>query len=136
MSNREILFRGKRKDNGEWIVGFYYLDIWGDGVTEYIMIDGLDCEVIPKSVGQYTELEDMNGKSIFEGDILKSDKFVGCVLYHKIIAAFIIEINDSTISHYHWSPFNEGDIMRQSQLKYTEIIGNIHDNPELMEGNK
>ena len=69
---RTILFRGKRKYNGEWVEGFYYKDLWSDN-AHYIIYDGTDYEVIPETVGQYTGLEDKNGKSIFENGYMIID---------------------------------------------------------------
>lgn len=122
---REILFRGKRKDNGEWIESRSILQFVYGAV--YLNYRGTWVMVIPETVGQYVGFDDKNGKKIFDGDILKTAEFIGKVVYNKIIAAFIVEINDSTESYYHWSPLNEGDIEREERLQYTEVIGNVHD---------
>lgn len=114
-------------------------DWYGNEVDDYYIIDGTttqdndlgyEYKVYPETVGQYTGLTDKKGKKIFEGDIIKSDKFIGVVEYNSVIAAFIVKINDSTDNWYHWSPLNEGDITRREQLQYTEVIGNIHDKPK------
>lgn len=140
--NREILFKGfhpceNGKDrvfingewiNGEWIEGYYWKDIWGDNI-EYIYYDGEDYEVIPETVGQYTDLTDKNDKKIFEGDIVvdkyATEKFgfVGCVQYNPNKTNFEIYNPKSPDI---W--VNLGS--RQDSVK---VIGNIHDNPELLE---
>lgn len=148
---REILFRGKRKDNGEWVEGSlilttsvkektYIVDscycydgcIDEDGYADFDRLNAF--EVIPETVGQYTGLPDKNGTKIFEGDILKSesDEYIGVVKYNEIIASFVGEINDTTPKFYHYSLLNKGDVSRTTQLKETVVIGNIHDNPELL----
>ncbi len=133
MALREIIFRGKRKDNDEWFYGdLRQYSETRKGIFDYKsqrMMKG----IIPETIGQFTGLTDKNGTKIFEGDILKTPKFIGVVKYNEVVASFIVEINDTTTGYLHWSPLNEGDPSRCLQLQYTEKISTIHDNPELLE---
>ena len=124
---REILFRGKRLDNGEWYYGSYlFLHISSVNWTgakmgkpedvHYIVNDqDINYAVYPSTVGQYTGLKDKNGKLIFEGDILLFRAGRTHVVRFED-GAFILE--DTAIP----IPF---------AIK-SEIIGNVHDNPELI----
>lgn len=129
---REILFRGKRLDDGEWVYGSFVEQY---GAKEIYLPDGVDREcgfdhyhVLPESVGQYTGLKDKNGTKIFEGDIVKTKKFNTpnkryVIKYDLLLGAFIGEDNGTI----YFTTF-DGD----SEL--FEVIGNIYDNPELMKG--
>lgn len=142
---REILFRGKRADNGEWIYGYYIKAThhWHNhGIHEgWIVTDTIQnggwCNVrgkyavIPETIGQYTGLTDENGTKIFEGDIVKvqddiwgspfCDGIMGKIVYDE--CAFFIEPENPMNSQW---LFNE--------CAEYEVIGNIHDNLELMKG--
>ena len=126
---REILFRGKRFDNNEWVEGGFYLEPYTDnayivawnsmgmGFIEYVLV----CK---ETVGQFTGLKDKNGKRIFEGDILcavemDDPDFVGCVDY-KYICWCVIGRN--------WAD----SLYAANTLHDLVVIGNIHDNPELI----
>lgn len=122
------LFRGKRTDNGEWIYGNYcYAELIDKSGYEDLIIeqpaDGETRRVIPETVGQYTGLKDKNSKMIFEGDIViyERDEEVGQIEYHENEAMFVVEF-DTWLTDF--------DHMYGKDL---EVIGNIHDNPELLE---
>ena len=139
---REILFRGKRVDNGEWIEGHLiwcedgrariipsHTDIFCYEMDESI-IQTVAHRVIPETVGQYTGLTDKNGAKIFEGDICRKFKSGDCVsvAWHGTMAGYVWSKRKENNRYI----FDFGDLFRVSD-KY-EVIGNIHDNPELLDG--
>ena len=122
---REILFRGKRLSNGEWVYGFI-IKTFGT----YYIIDKDDnkriaYKIIPETVGQYTGLTDENGEKIFEGDIMAFTAYgfdyVGTVEFAYGCASVMCE---------HASPFLDQAVSKHGAY----IIGNMHDNPELLDG--
>lgn len=123
---REILFKGKRVDNGEWTEGYLFKSwnkvflLWGMTGDSPNME-----EVIPETVGQYTGLCDKNGKKIFEGDILLKGFEKVLVKWNANQCRWGIYSNN-----YEICGFNE------STQGYFEVIGNIYDNPELLEVGK
>ena len=132
---REIKFRGKRIDNGKWVYGGY--SFCEKDNTHWITVMGLDHishigwhqEVVPETVGQFTGLLDGNGKEIYEGDILKN--VLNIMVDHE---PFEI-VFDNDMGCWCWADA-EGNIdpFYSSIAKNSVVIGNIHDNPELLEG--
>ena len=155
---REILFRGKRIDNGEWVYGnlvrgcdekYAYIVEFGNKelCRNYI-------NVKPDTVGQYTGLTDKNGKKIFEGDIIRyADLYdYNCYLesidnpevYDNIDLGNIWTIDEVVYGikvGYPAFDLNECDFeinglseLSESGQYFYEVIGNIHDNPEILKG--
>ncbi len=128
---REILFRGKRIDNGQWGYGDFYHKCGVTGIVHDYMIstrDGSEYPAIPETVGQYTGLDDKNGVKIFEGDVLHWDSHWGWYVGYGNGAFRRMPLND--IQRLNWEHYP----LEREGLETWEIIGNIHDNPELMEG--
>ena len=130
---REILFRGKRTINGDWVEGNLFILDSPNTNTQILIgtnIYHIPYYVIPSTVGQYTGLTDKNGKKIFEGDIIDTpDRLVKVVWLEgnaQFDLHFIRYTNEVVITNF------KGIHMRD--LKEYEVIGNIHDNPELLEG--
>ena len=137
---REILFRGKRIDNGEWVEGaympYYYSTRYGK-VAAIFTNDDVLCKtsrypVDPSTVGQYVGLKDKNGKRIFEGDIL------GTRYYYLSPDNVAVEVVKWFCNGW---VIQEGDrpptmLEEDEIMPYSEVIGNVHDNKELWGGNE
>lgn len=140
---REILFRGKRLDNNEWVYGGYCfidgkcfivymeqyvpdirdwdLSSWYDENTSY---SSYAIEVISETVGQYTGLTDENSVKIFEGDIVKtelSEDNNPCIFYS------VVGFEDGSFILAE----SERDDDKYIIYEYCKVIGNKYDNPEL-----
>ena len=126
---REVLFRGKRTDNGEWVKGYLYITHTGaHEIGSYdaeINIERLTFDVIPETVGQYTGLTDKNGKRIFEGDIVSLVKHDGLIYKVVYVPCRYELVNSKGVNCFAL------DIYKSENI---EVIGNIHDNPELLGG--
>lgn len=139
---REILFRGKRTDNGEWVSSGNLLHTNEDN-SFFIPIknsrflaacdendhivkigNGIFYKVIPETVGQFTGLTDKNGTKIFEGDIV----CVG-IKKHGCNATELVFYDGGG-----FSPFAIPGWECTPDADGVEVIGNIHDNPELLGG--
>lgn len=117
---REILYRGKRVDTGEWVDGFYLVLPMGEIV---ILSNKGYTKVTPETVGQYTGFKDKNEKKIFEGDIVVDGRgHYGKVFFEK--GCFLIEW---TIKDY-----IKGKSVDDS-FGCAEVVSNIYDHPELLE---
>ena len=147
---REILFRGKREDNGKWVEGYYgqfhnrpihegenshQIFVPMEDATVFgSMIGGLWHEVVPETVGQYTGLIDKNRKKIFEGDIVDYKNNVVRFGKHDIGCCGCCYDSHQTVGFY----ISDADdaIARADEEAWEglEVIGNIYDNPELAKG--
>ena len=119
---REILYRGKRVDNGDWGYGYavkgndkkYQMFIAASIGVGFFTGGIIAYEVIPETVGQFTGLTDKNGKKIFEGDIVESPNGTqGVVEWQNAECAFLVNIGDD------WQTMDD--------CPY-EVVGNIYDN--------
>ena len=123
------LYRGKVKDSDIWAEGFYAVFGTGHFIGAYDESETVVwVEVEPKTVGQYTGLTDKNGVKIFEGDICRNTRNgeIVSVKWHGTMAGFV------------WSKRKEGTCLYDFGELFRahdkcEVIGNIHDNPELLE---
>lgn len=134
--DERFLCRGKRKDNGELVEGYLY--ITHDGKYEIAKycdetnIERIAYEVIPETVGKCTGLKDKNGKLIFEGGILEFVNDDGeSSLYVVIWNTSLLSWQVQEISHYVKNDYYGFDGL--CEFWDTGVIGNIHDNPELLQ---
>lgn len=136
--NREIKFRGKRVDNGNWIIGGYveWSDIRDNKHYQIVSSAGCHNDIISETIGQFTELHDKNSKEIYEGDIVKFEPTVSKGM--KLVPSGyeltgIVSLN--MYNHPCIYAFNTPCLDREFHIENAmkgEVIGNINDNPELI----
>ena len=130
--NREIIFRGKRTDTGEWIEGYF-----GQSVDSFIIQDhGLVAghfkvfKVVPETVGQFTGLTDIHGVKIFEGDIIK--QYEKTQFGDPVSDFGLVKWDNKECMLFRTSTRIGKDRLVTSRDIY-EVVGNIYDNPDLLE---
>ncbi len=140
---REILFKAKRKDNGEWVEGYYCkwkqirrtICVAEEKIVDCIIVwmsDGsmLRHEIDPDTLCQYTGLTDKNGKKIWENDICdRKEKYPEIVTYNK--GDWQLDYSYALGKEKHFCACNLG--FYACERKCVEVIGNVFDNPELLE---
>lgn len=138
---REILFRAKQIDDGEWVEGYYAMMGKGNLIRHYIVqncaLTGLfedpednmyfnDVEIDPETLCQYTGLTDKNGNRIWENDIVRlgEDEYL-LIKWSERYAGWCLQQNKWMFEHFFGEAVDEGTC---------EVVGNIFDNPELLKG--
>lgn len=151
---REILFKAKRIDNGEWVQGYYY-QLWEKGYILWGMVnDHPDMiEVYPETLCQYTGLTDKNGNKIWENDILKFNDevwescYTSCgteydsweVENYGLVGFFEEELRFDFLKYKFNENSVEADLHDNNNIEFAEfareneVVGNTFDNPELLE---
>lgn len=130
--NREILFRGQCCTDGKWVEGYLGIEVPDELVIQQFSFDEYfksDCidqySVKPETIGQYTGLTDKNNVRIFEGDIIHGFGGNFAVCWSPEICSFVAGEGRRILP-----------AMTYGTMKSFEVIGNIYDNPELMEATK
>ena len=131
---REILFKGKRADNGEWVLSVNLIQKYRNETKKVYFSKGIETsdyfEIIPETVGQYTGLTDKNGKKIFGGDIVRDEQsgYEYIIKWFQEYACYALadRRGNMVFDAYEIDMF----------LNDLIVIGNIHDNSEYMEVSK
>lgn len=135
--NREILFKAKRKDSGEWVEGLPEYDIDGNITELEVYKSFCNCQthvIAPDTICQYTGLTDKNGLKIWENDILKCKKYIGGNFVDYCIEVGYVEMKHGAFGLHrikndaYYRPFKDW----LEDYEY-EVVGNIFDDKELLE---
>lgn len=140
---REIIFRGKRIDTGEWVYGWYCKESFGRWPLKDCIIPAQQAEegwiqhikIDPDTVGQFTGMTDKNGVKIFEGDILRTKYGRLCVVEwfeSNLFLCFDLKPISAAENLHKHAP-DKFDLWYKENL---EVISNIHDTPELLEAKR
>ena len=134
---RDILFRGKRVDNGEWIEGYFaqsgdrtFILIDNDFAVGYVKMK----EVYPETVGECTGLTDKNGKKIFEGDIVRTSGYYGNEI--GVVRRGEYDVYSRYVFGGYYRVDKTSALVEWTSSWSCEVIGTIYDNPELLEVKK
>lgn len=122
---REYLFRGKMIANGKWSEGNLLVTKQGCCIIPDATVLGSYGAVNPNTVGQYTGLTDKNGTKIFEGDVVRYGDTVHRVVFE--------QRNGTAYFGLVYTPLETLSFGYYQDLKQITVVGNIHDNPELLE---
>ena len=138
---REIIFRGKRLDNGEWAEG-YFVNLWMINYQKHQPIitdnNAVSYDVDPSTIGQYTGLIDKNGERVWEGDILHIARIAdGLGGYYQPPLDYPVNVVVKwDLCAWMWETLCEDKRYISFPNAWShyecEIIGNVHDNPELL----
>jgi len=142
---REILFKAKRMDNGEWVEGYFFLDPRTDKGHIIYYIDGIMYNYIveKETLCQYTDKRDKNDIKIWENDILNGDSYpflnngvhnyFAEVTWFDNCSAFGIYVVKNPLSNVNGIAEGNTELMEEWDSSEWEVIGNIFDNPDLLE---
>lgn len=127
--NREILFKGKTKDNGKWVEGLP-IRVWGELHIQNLEDENEAYTITPDTLCQYTGLCDKNGRKIWENDICdRKEKYPEIVTYNK--GDWQLDYSYALGKEMHSNACNLGFYVCERNC--VEVIGNIFDNADLLE---